>query len=84
GDVSALRQSYAGFLEQRPVPPLTVEAPAPVTGTVQLHPHPELSLVHLEKDGRILSAAPEGGGIGWIEGEARAWELLLPLGEQDF
>lgn len=82
GDIGALRHDFRGFLESAPRPPLAAETDW--LGRINIHPDPATNLVHLERDGAILSAAPTGGVTTWMRGEPREWERLLPIAESEF
>ncbi len=77
----ALRQDWRGFLVDRPTPP--VPFASPTIGEGRLEIDPTLGVVHLEQNGRRLSAGAPGGGTTWTDNAPDEWERLLPLTDDD-
>ncbi len=78
--VEGLRRDFRAFVE-RAAPPPVLFRHDDIAGSLDIDP--DRNLVSLRSDGRVLTAAPQGGAIGWTDSTPDAWERLLPLTEID-
>ena len=79
--IDLLRQDYQEWLQRQSKPPVAFALEG--FGEGRLHVDAERNLVHIERDGRFLSAGRDGGTITWIDRAPELWESFLPLFEAD-
>ncbi len=76
--VEALRHDWRDFVAGHARSAVPFEA-AGIAGEVRLDPR--LGIVHFARDGRHLSAGPDGGATTWTDGEPAEWERFLPVAD---